>query len=127
MEKIIFKTPDAPTPTGPYSQGIAWGDLFFVAGTPGVEPSTDELVEGVENQTAKAMENILNVLALNNMDAKNILKTNMFIKNMEDFPKINKVYESFFPDGKYPVRTCVEISKTPKDGLIEIEVIAGRL
>ena len=98
MEKIIFKTPDAPTPTGPYSQGIAWGDLFFAAGTLGVEPSTDELVEGVENQTAKAMENILNVLALNNMDAKNILKTNMFIKNMEDFPKINKVYESFFPD-----------------------------
>lgn len=87
MEKIIFKTPDAPTPTGPYFQGIAWGDLFFVAGTLGVEPSTDELVEGVENQTAKAMETILNVPALNNMDAKNILKTNMFIKTWRIFPR----------------------------------------
>ena len=128
MKKQIFVTEHAPRPTGPYSQALAVGDFLFIAGTLGVEPSTDQLVEGgVAAQTRKAMENIQNVLRENGMTTRNIVKSNLFIKNMDDFAVINAEYEKFFPDGEYPVRTCVQISKTPKDGLIEIECIAMRL
>lgn len=125
-ERIYLTTENAPTPTGPYSQAVMVGDLLLIAGTLGVEPKTDCLVEGVKEQTQKAMENIGNVLKLYDMGYENIVKANLFIKNMEDFPQINEVYGKFFEKGKYPIRTCVEISKTPKDGLIEIEVIASR-
>lgn len=127
MEKKITSIAGAPRPTGPYSQALAVGDLLFIAGTLGVDPATDQLVEGVEAQTRLAMDNIVRVLEENGMTTRNIVKTNMFIKNMDHFPVINAVYAPYFPDGEYPVRTCVEISKTPKDGLIEIECIAMRL
>ena len=128
MRKEVYVTPNAPRPTGPYSQALKVGAFLFIAGTLGVEPDTDELVEGgVAAQTRKAMENIRNVLRENGLDTKNIVKANLFIKNMDDFAVINEVYGSFFPDGKYPVRTCVEISRTPKNALIEIECTAVRL
>ena len=127
MEKKITSIAGAPRPTGPYSQAVAVGDFLFVAGTLGVDPATDQLAEGVTAQTRLAMENIIRVLKENGMTTRNIVKTNLFIKNMDDFAAINAAYQPYFPDGQYPVRTCVEISKTPKDGLIEIECIAMKL
>lgn len=109
---------------GPYSHAVQVNNMVY---TSGMIPLTKEGVlvsEDIKEQTEQVMDNIKNVLAEVDLTLDDIVKTTIFIKNMEDFPKINDVYSTYFL-GKLPARSCVEVSRLPKDVQVEIEVIAS--
>lgn len=118
-----IKTNKAPEAIGPYSQAIVAKGFVFCAGQIGIDPKTNSLVDGVENQTRQILKNIEAVLKAAGSSKSNIVKTTVFLKNMADFPKMNEVFASFFGDHK-PARATVEVSNLPKGALIEIEAIA---
>lgn len=123
MKKII-NTSKAPAAIGPYSQGIKVGNLLFTSGQIPLVPETGELVEGdVSTQTRQSLENIKAILEEAGTKLENVVKTMVFIKNMDDFGKINQVYGEFFTENQ-PARSCVEVARLPKDVQVEIEVIA---
>lgn len=123
MKKII-NTSKAPAAIGPYSQGIKVGNLLFTSGQIPLVPETGELVEGdVSIQTRQSLENIKAILEEAGTKLENVVKTMVFIKNMDDFGKINQVYGEFFTENQ-PARSCVEVARLPKDVQVEIEVIA---
>ncbi len=122
MKKIIV-TDNAPAAIGPYSQAIVVNGMIFTSGQLPINPYTGVMPVDVEGQAEQSMKNLLSILMEAGIDEKNIVKTTIYIKNMEDFQKINAVYEKFFTEG-YPSRTCVEVARLPKDALIEIEAIA---
>ena len=124
MERKVVVSKDAPQPIGPYSQAIRWGNLVFASGTTGVDPSTGNLVEGVEAQTRKTLENLSTVLKAAGTDISKALKTTVFLTSMNDFSLMNAVYKDFFPSAP-PARTTVAVKELPKGALVEIEVIAG--
>lgn len=121
--KTVLSTPKAPAAIGPYSQGIRAGNLIITSGQIPVDPQTGAIPEGIEAQTKQAMENVLAVLAEAGATAENIIKTTVFLKNMDDFAAMNGVYASFFAADP-PARSAVEVARLPKDCLIEIEAIA---
>lgn len=122
MKKVIV-TDKAPATIGPYSQAIAANGMVYTSGQLPVDPATGTMPDGVEEQTEQAMKNVLTILEEAGLGARNIVKTTVFIKNMQDFSKINAVYEKFFKEG-YPARSCVEVARLPKDALVEIEAVA---
>lgn len=123
MKKAV-NTTSAPTPIGPYSQAVVFGNMIFVSGQIAIEPSTGVLIQdNVENETKKVMENIGNVLKEAGFDFTNIVKSGIFLKNMNDFPKVNEVYASFL-SAPFPARETVEVARLPKDANVEISVIA---
>ncbi len=123
MKKVI-KCNDGPPVIGVYSPAIKTDGYLFVSGQIPISPETGELVENdIKKQTEQAMVNIGNILKVAGMDFSSIVKSLIFIKDMNDFPKINEVYGKYFP-GAPPARSCVQVSRLPKDALIEIEVIA---
>lgn len=122
MKKVIV-TDKAPAAIGPYSQAIAANGMVYTSGQLPVDPATGTMPDGVEEQTEQAMKNVLAILEEAGLGARNIVKTTVFIKNMQDFSKINAVYEKFFKEG-YPARSCVEVARLPKDALVEIEAVA---
>jgi 2-iminobutanoate/2-iminopropanoate deaminase len=122
MKKVIV-TDKAPAAIGPYSQAIAANGMVYTSGQLPVDPATGTMPDGVEEQTEQAMKNVLTILEEAGLGARNIVKTTVFIKNMQDFSKINAVYEKFFEEG-YPARSCVEVARLPKDALVEIEAVA---
>lgn len=124
MEKIYTK--EAPSPIGPYSQAVKTDDLLFISGCLGINPRTNQLLNDIESQTKMALDNLLNILKADNLNMDNILKTTVYLKDMNDFSIFNKIYETYFKNDYYPARTCIEISALPKGGLIEIEAIASR-
>jgi 2-iminobutanoate/2-iminopropanoate deaminase len=105
MKKVIV-TDKAPAAIGPYSQAIAANGMVYTSGQLPVDPATGTMPDGVEEQTEQAMKNVLTILEEAGLGARNIVKTTVFIKNMQDFSKINAVYEKFFEEG-YPARSCV--------------------
>lgn len=116
-------TYEAPAAIGPYSQGIIVGHLFFSSGQIPLTPS-GELVKGdIKVQTHQVMKNLQAVLKEAGASLNSVIKTTCFIKNMDDFQAMNEVYGEYFKEHK-PARSCVEVSRLPKDVLIEIEVIA---
>ena len=121
--KTVLSTPHAPAAIGPYSQGIRAGNLIITSGQIPVDPLTGAIPEGIEAQTRQAMENVLAVLAEAGATAENIIKTTVFLKNMDDFAAMNGVYASFFAADP-PARSAVEVARLPKDCPIEIEAIA---
>lgn len=124
--KQVIKTEKAPKAIGPYSQAIMIGDFLFASGQIAINPATGEIVEGgIEAQTKQVMENVKNILQAAGMDFSNVVKTTVFITNMNDFAKVNEIYATYFTDNP-PARSCVEVSKLPKGALIEVEVIAHR-
>jgi len=123
MEKKVIATDKAPAAIGPYSQAIQVGDMVFTSGVIPVVPATGEIVEGIENQARQVLSNIKALLESQNLSMSNIIKTTVFIKDMNDFGKVNEVYATFF-EGAFPARSCVEVARLPKDVLIEVEVIA---
>lgn len=123
MEKQVISTTAAPGAIGPYSQGIGFGDLVFTSGQLGLVPETGELAEGVEAQAAQSLRNVAAVLAAAGSGLDKVIKTTVFLKDMNDFAKVNEVYGTFFT-APYPARSAVEVARLPKDGLVEIEVIA---
>lgn len=127
MKKVI-NTELAPKAIGPYSQGIMVGDLVFLSGQMPVDPATGELVTGdvpVVAQAHQALKNIKCILESQDMSFDNVIKTTVFIDNMDDFAKVNEVYAQYFKE-PYPARSCVEVAKLPKGALVEIEVIAKK-
>jgi len=124
MKKIIF-TENAPFPIGPYSQAILSGNTLYVSGQIPVDPQSNQLViNSIEAQTKQVMENLKAILHEAEMSFENIVKTTIFITNMNDFPTINDVYQSYFLGKNTPARETVEVSRLPKNVNIEIAAIA---
>jgi len=125
MKKSIA-TDKAPKAIGPYSQGIAFDNLIFISGQIPIDPATGELVGGsIENQAHRVFKNLEGVLAAAGSDLHKALKVTIFLKNMDDFAKINSVYTEYFKE-PFPARAVVEISRLPKDAVIEADAIACR-
>ena len=121
MKKIF--TLEAPEPVGPYSQAIKSNNFIFCAGQIGIDPKSGRLVEGVENQTRQVLENLKAVLRAAGVGLEKVVKTTIFLKNINDFKKVNEMYAEYFGKTK-PARSTVEVSNLPKGALIEIEAIA---
>jgi len=119
----IVSTPNAPTAVGPYSQALEVNGFIFCSGQIGIDPKTGNLVERIEDQIKQVLLNLRAVLEAAGSDFQHVVKTTVFIKNMSDYPLFNKVYGEYLKDNK-PARATVEVSKLPKDALIEIEAIA---
>ena len=119
----VISTDKAPAAIGPYSQAIEVNGMLYTSGQIPVNPTTGEIPEGVEAQANQAFTNIANLLAEAGTSIEKVVKTTVFIKNMENFGKINEIYAKYFT-GTYPVRSCVEVARLPKDVLLEIEAIA---
>lgn len=125
MKKII-STPKAPAAIGPYSQAIEVNDLLFTSGVIPIVPSTGELVEGdIEAQAEQAIGNLAALIEAAGAKIENTIKTTVFIKNMDDFTKVNEIYAKYFTTD-FPARSCVEVARLPKDVLIEIEAIVEK-
>ena len=118
-----IKTDKAPQAIGPYSQAIEYGGLLYTSGQIPVNPVTGEIPDGVENQAHQVFENLKNLLEAAETGFENVIKTTVFIKDMNDFAKINEIYASYFKK-PYPARSCVQVARLPKDVLLEVEVIA---
>lgn len=124
MNKVVISTTNAPAAVGPYSQATKFDQLVFVSGQLPIDPQNGAIVKGgVETQTRQALKNLNEMLLAASASLTTVLKTTIFINNMNDFTKINEVYSEFFNTDP-PARSCIEVSKLPKDALIEIEAIA---
>ncbi len=122
MKKII-STDKAPAAIGPYSQAIEVNGMVYTSGQIPVNPQTGEIPEGCVAQAQQALQNLSNLLEAAGTGMDKVIKTTVFIKDMNDFAKINEVYATFFTS-EFPSRSCVEVARLPKDVLIEIEAIA---
>lgn len=123
MKKIV-KTTEAPSPVGPYNQAIVAGNLIFTAGQIPMDPKTGELEESdVRKQTERVINNVKAVLEAGGSSLSKVLKTTVFLKNMDDFTAMNEIYSKYF-EVDPPARSAVEVSRLPKDVLVEIECIA---
>ncbi|ACN98616.1 putative endoribonuclease L-PSP [Sulfurihydrogenibium azorense Az-Fu1] len=121
----VIYTEKAPKPIGPYSQAVKYENLIFISGQIAIDPSTNEFVNSdVATQTKIIMENIKAILEEAGINLNHVIKTTIFLKNLEDFQVVNEIYGQYFKDHK-PARSTVEVSRLPKNALVEIEVIAG--
>jgi 2-iminobutanoate/2-iminopropanoate deaminase len=123
--KTIVQTPHAPAAIGPYSQAVGFGGMFFLSGQIALDPATGVMVEGgVEAQTRRVMENLRAVLAGAGLDFTHVLRATIYLKNMSDFQVVNGIYGEYF-DENPPARVTVEVSRLPKDAVVEIDMIAA--
>ncbi len=124
MEKRIINSENAPKAVGPYSHAVAVGNLLFTSGQIGIRPSTGAVAEGgVREQAKQVFENLSAVLAEAGANFSDVIKATVFLTDLNDFAAVNEVYASYF-DGGFPARSCVEVSRLPKDVDVEIEMIA---
>lgn len=124
MNKRVVFTEKAPKAIGPYSQAIHIGNLVYTAGQVGLDPATMELVPGgIEEQTRQTLKNLTNVLETAGVSTSNVVKTTVFLKDMNDFAKMNAIYAEVFGENP-PARTTVAVAGLPKDALVEIECVA---
>ncbi|RGZ01830.1 RidA family protein [Clostridium sp. AM58-1XD] len=124
MEKKIINAAGAPKAVGPYSQAVVYNGLVYTSGTMPLDPRTGAVADGgIEGQARQALENLGAVLAEAGSSFEKVLKTTVFIKNMDDFAVVNGIYAEYF-NGECPARSCVEVARLPKDILFEIECIA---
>ena len=121
--KQVLATDQAPAAIGPYSQGIAAGETVYVSGQLPLDPATGTFPEGITAQTAQSLKNIQAILAQQGMTLANVVKTTVFLADINDFAEMNKVYGEFFTQ-PYPARSAVQVAKLPKDAPLEIECIA---
>jgi 2-iminobutanoate/2-iminopropanoate deaminase len=127
MTRNVIRTDNAPAPVGPYNQAIAAsGQLIFVAGQIPLDPKTGEIVGGndVVQQTEQVMANLEAILTAAGATTQDIVKTSVFLADMNDFAAMNQVYARYFQEESAPARACVQVSRLPKDVLVEIECIA---
>ena len=124
MNKTVISSANAPAAIGPYSPALAAeGKLVFISGQLPIDPAVGAFPEGVQAQTRQSLTNLRALLNEAGGDMKNIVKTTVFLKDMNDFGAMNEVYATFFT-GEYPARSAVEVARLPKDALVEIEAIA---
>ncbi len=127
MSRKVIRTDAAPAPVGPYNQAIAAsGQMIFVAGQVPLDPVTGAIVgEGdVAAQTERAIANLKAILEAAGATMQDVVKTSVFLKNMNDFAAMNAIYAQYFDEATAPARACVEVARLPKDVLVEIECIA---
>lgn len=118
----IISTKKAPAAIGPYSQAIRVDNFLFCSGQIGIDPKTNQLVEGLENQVKQALDNLKAVITSAGFNLKDVVKTTLYLKNIADFSCVNEIYGNFFGNHK-PARSTIEASHLPKGALFEIEAI----
>jgi len=122
--KTVINTDKAPGAIGPYSQAIKAGGFLFISGQMPVNPVNNDVVEGgIQAQTTQVLENIKAILANQNLTMASVVKTTVFLKDLNDFQVVNAIYGDYFKE-QAPARACVQVVKLPKDVLVEIEAIA---
>jgi len=124
MKKEIIQTANAPAPVGPYSQAVKVGNMLYCSGQIPINPATGAIPDGIEAQTRQVLENLKAVLTAGGADFPNVVKTTVFLKDMSDFPVMNAIYGSAFGEAVAPARSTVQVSRLPKDVLVEIDAIA---
>lgn len=122
--KRIIATQKAPAAIGPYCQGVDIGSLVFTSGQVPIDPQTGLIPKGIEAQTKQSLNNVKAILEEAGLSMNDVIKATVYLKNMNEFTEMNKVYESFFTN--FPARSTVEVARLPKDVLVEVEVIASR-
>ena len=124
--KTVISTPNAPAAIGPYSQAIRAGSLLFVSGQIPLDPATGALIpqDTIQDQTARVLRNLSAILEEAGATLDNVVKTTVFLKDMEDFVEMNRVYQTFF-SADCPARSAVQVARLPKDVRVEIEAIAA--
>jgi len=123
LKKNVIQTANAPAAIGPYSQAIDLGDLVFTSGQIPVDPATGAIAADVESQARQSLTNVRAILEAAGTDMSRVVKTTVFLADMNDFATVNAVYGEFFPQ-PYPARSCVQAARLPKDVKLEIEAIA---
>lgn len=123
--KQIISTAKAPAAIGPYSQAVNLGSLIITSGQIPLDPATGAFPEGIAAQTRQSLTNVKAILEAAGTDMDHVIKTTVFLKDMNDFAAMNEVYAAFFKEGSYPARSAVEVARLPKDALVEIEAIAA--
>jgi 2-iminobutanoate/2-iminopropanoate deaminase len=123
MSKEVIFTDKAPKAIGPYSQAIKFGNILFISGQVPVNPATGELTGDIKVQTRQVLENIKSILAAAGASASDVVKTTVFLQNLDDFAAMNEIYGAYFPK-EAPARSTVEVARIPRGALIEIEAIA---
>lgn len=121
MVKAIHSK-NAPEALGPYSQAVKAGDFVYVSGQIGINPETGELAEGIKKQTERVMKNLQSILTEADTDFSQAVKFTIYLSSMDDFATVNDIYGSYLTE-PYPARATFEVSKLPKDALVEIEVV----
>ncbi|WP_313375688.1 RidA family protein [Chishuiella sp.] len=125
MKKEIIYTANAPEAIGPYSQGIKINGLLYTSGQIPFNVNKNEIVtSGIKDEVHQVMKNIISILEAGNTSIDNIVKTTIFVKDLNNFNEVNEVYASYFNDENYPARECVEVARLPRDVNVEISVIA---
>jgi 2-iminobutanoate/2-iminopropanoate deaminase len=125
MERVTISTKNAPAAIGPYAQANRVGNLIFTSGQIPLDPSTGAIVgTTIEEQTERVLENLRAVLEAADSGLENVVKTTVFLSDMNNFAKMNETYARFFMGPSLPSRSAVEVSRLPKDALVEIEVVA---
>ena len=125
MSKEITKSNRVPKPIGQYSVASVFENMVFTSGQIGVNPETGEMPRTVEEQTKQVFENLAAVLEAHGSSLRNVIKTTVFLDNMDDFVKMNDVYKDYFT-ADFPARSAVEVARLPKDALVEIEAVASK-
>ena len=118
-----ISTKNAPAAIGPYSQAQVVNGLVYTSGQIGIDPATGALVEGLDAQANQVFKNLTELLKAAGSDMSKVVKTTVFIKDMNDFGKVNEIYAKYFTE-PFPARSCVEVARLPKDCLVECEIIA---
>ena len=123
--KAIVSTDQAPAAIGPYAQAVKTGGLVITSGQLPIDPATGAFPEGIQAQTRQSLSNVKAILEEAGLTMDAVLKTTVFLSDMNNFGAMNEVYASFFTEGCFPARSAVEVARLPKDALVEIEVIAA--
>ncbi|MGN0437655.1 MAG: RidA family protein [Lachnospiraceae bacterium] len=122
--KQIISTEKAPAAIGPYSQAVVVDNMVFTSGVVPIDPATGNVVEGdIKVQATRVFDSMKALLEAAGSDCENVIKTTVFIKDMNDFAALNEIYATYFT-GDFPARSCVEVARLPKDVLLEMEAIA---
>jgi 2-iminobutanoate/2-iminopropanoate deaminase len=122
--KNVISTANAPAAIGPYSQAIDLGNMVITSGQLPLDPATGAFPEGIQAQTKQSLTNVKAILEAAGLTMDAVVKTTVFLSDMNNFGAMNEVYATFFTEGSYPARSAVEVARLPKDALVEIEVIA---
>lgn len=123
MKKVI-STEHAPAAIGPYAQAVAANGMVYTSGQLPIDPATSAFPEGIAAQTRQSLTNVKAILAEAGVGMDRVVKTTVFLSDMNNFAAMNEVYAEFFSEGGYPARSAVEVARLPKDALVEIEVVA---
>ena len=121
--KNIINTPKAPKAIGPYVQAVENNNMLFISGQLGLDPTTGILANTIEEQTEQSLNNLKAIIEEAGLNFSNIVKTTIFLTNMDDFPIVNSIYEKYF-NNDFPARSTIQVAALPKGGLVEIEAIA---